>query len=509
MPDYTVQATPKNGRTMNGTPQKVMNGEQVVFASPTGRTAWIVNENGEEVPAPAVRQLPKCHSVALGVSMTPNPRQLRNSAPPPHTPANYFPDLDVSPRSGSWNGPYNSNGVTPSQSRYRSDSDPHGHGPNLVRRERVVNGQDVRTTVMLRNVPYGMTSQRLKAIIDATSAGKYDFSYLRIDFSKNRPIGYAFVNFTDPIHILEFYDRYVGGPWDPTLPLAPGYPPKFAQVAYATVQGMDCIVEKFRNSAIMDEFKDFIPMLWWTGDTAPEPSMIGKRKPFPGVNNESKHQRSRDNATQIGLYASRNRRMNNGGHNRRSQYDRGTTAQIHEDALYNQMSPMQNGYGFDDSRYTLAPGPMPIGPPAPFPPMAYGNGHPYFHGAPAMETNGYGYIHFANPFHGSNAAGPSAPTPRMRTITRGGRGGGGQGRDFRVVPGRDLETAIRQNAENAAIQAAYDRAQANAEAPRVIDAEENEEGNVVNYSAYTSNNGQYSNDARAANGYGQVYYQQY
>jgi hypothetical protein len=66
---------------------------------------------------------------------------------------------------------------------------------------------------MLRNIPNKVTQLELKAFLETTSFGKYDFAYLRIDFSNNckyvltqedvdgtadlRSVGYAFINFYD------------------------------------------------------------------------------------------------------------------------------------------------------------------------------------------------------------------------------------------------------------------------------------------------------------------------
>jgi hypothetical protein len=51
--------------------------------------------------------------------------------------------------------------------------------------------------VMLRNIPNKLNQAQLKAIIDECSFGRYDFMYLRIDFSNDCNVGYAFINFCD------------------------------------------------------------------------------------------------------------------------------------------------------------------------------------------------------------------------------------------------------------------------------------------------------------------------
>ena len=51
---------------------------------------------------------------------------------------------------------------------------------NIVDVERIRLGLDVRTTIMLRNIPNKIDQAMLKEIVDETSFGKYDFMYLRI-----------------------------------------------------------------------------------------------------------------------------------------------------------------------------------------------------------------------------------------------------------------------------------------------------------------------------------------
>lgn len=78
---------------------------------------------------------------------------------------------------------------------------------------------------MLRNIPNKLNQKELKKIVDSSSFGSYDFMYLRIDFSNNckyvddaspvtdtqsltsHSVGYAFINFTDPLDIIRVRPR--------------------------------------------------------------------------------------------------------------------------------------------------------------------------------------------------------------------------------------------------------------------------------------------------------------
>ncbi|KAJ5246936.1 meiosis protein MEI2 [Penicillium chermesinum] len=125
--------------------------------------------------------------------------------------------------------------------------------------QHILTGEDARTTeqVMLKNIPNGMKWNNLKAILDETSACKYDFLYLRMDFEENQNVGYAFVNFLSPEDIIPFATAREGKHW-------PGYnrpSEKIAEISYATSQGRASLVEKFRNSPVMLDLRDNRPKL--------------------------------------------------------------------------------------------------------------------------------------------------------------------------------------------------------------------------------------------------------
>ncbi|KAI8233902.1 Meiosis protein mei2 [Colletotrichum sp. SAR 10_98] len=130
-------------------------------------------------------------------------------------------------------------------------------------------GTDVRTTIMLRNIPNKVDQAMLKRIVDESSWGKYDFMYLRIDFANDCNVGYAFINFVDPLDIVDFVNTRGNQRWNCFKS------DKVAEISYA--------------------------------------------------NNQSKMKRSCENAEHVGLFT-----PNAGQHfrdeqrRRRSQYDRGT-----------------------------------------------------------------------------------------------------------------------------------------------------------------------------------------
>ncbi|KAE8130965.1 meiosis protein MEI2 [Aspergillus pseudotamarii] len=201
---------------------------------------------------------------------------------------------------------------------------------NAVDIERIRLGLDVRTTIMLRNIPNKIDQTMLKAIVDETSRGKYDFMYLRIDFANNCNVGYAFINFEDPIDIIDFVNVRAGRTWNCFNS------DKVAEVSYATIQGKDCLVQKFRNSSVMLEHPSFRPKVFHTGSGP----LAGTEDRFPGPDNPSKMRRSIENAEHVGLFAPRvGQQYRDEQRRRRSQFDRGTTAAEREIVYVRTLTP--------------------------------------------------------------------------------------------------------------------------------------------------------------------------
>ncbi|CAK7269310.1 hypothetical protein SEPCBS57363_003537 [Sporothrix epigloea] len=171
---------------------------------------------------------------------------------------------------------------------------------------------------MLRNIPNKVDQRMLKAIIDESSWGKYDFMYLRIDFANDCNVGYAFINFADPLDIIDFANARDNQRWNCFRS------DKVAEISYATIQGRDCLVQKFRNSSVMLESPHYRPKLYYTvGGSNPE--LAGREEDFPGPDNPSKMKRSCENAEHVGLFTPHlSQYFRDEQRRRRSQFDRGT-----------------------------------------------------------------------------------------------------------------------------------------------------------------------------------------
>ncbi|KAG7883572.1 hypothetical protein KL938_002809 [Ogataea parapolymorpha] len=129
---------------------------------------------------------------------------------------------------------------------------------NQIDITRIRLGQDSRKTIMIRNVPNKINHNELKEFIDLTSKNLYDFLYLRIDFENHCNVGYAFISFVEPRHIIKFYLERAGKKWNKFNS------EKVCEMSYAKVQGKAKLIDKFRNSKIMGEHPGYRPRLYHT-----------------------------------------------------------------------------------------------------------------------------------------------------------------------------------------------------------------------------------------------------
>ncbi|KAI9071249.1 hypothetical protein K1719_014705 [Acacia pycnantha] len=135
---------------------------------------------------------------------------------------------------------------------------------------RILNGEDARTTLMIKNIPNKYTSKMLLAAIDEQCRGTYDFLYLPIDFKNKCNVGYAFINMTDPTQIIPFHKAFNGKKWEKFNS------EKVASLAYARIQGKTALIAHFQNSSLMNEDKRCRPILFHT-----EGPNAGDPEPFP------------------------------------------------------------------------------------------------------------------------------------------------------------------------------------------------------------------------------------
>ncbi|XP_042494400.1 protein MEI2-like 5 isoform X1 [Macadamia integrifolia] len=122
--------------------------------------------------------------------------------------------------------------------------------------DKIIGGEDTRTTLMIKNIPNKYTSKMLLAAIDEHHRGTYDFLYLPIDFKNKCNVGYAFINMVSPSLIIPFYEAFNGKKWEKFNS------EKVASLAYARIQGKTALVTHFQNSSLMNEDKRCRPILF-------------------------------------------------------------------------------------------------------------------------------------------------------------------------------------------------------------------------------------------------------
>lgn len=107
--------------------------------------------------------------------------------------------------------------------------------------------REMKTTLMVRNIPNKYTKELLLDTIDEYFKDAYDFLYLPIDFKNNCNVGYAFINFKELKSIEPFYKRFNKKKW------AIFNSEKICVIKYARIQGKEECERHFRDSSLMKQ----------------------------------------------------------------------------------------------------------------------------------------------------------------------------------------------------------------------------------------------------------------
>ncbi|KAL6308053.1 RNA recognition motif 2-domain-containing protein [Sparassis latifolia] len=159
-----------------------------------------------------------------------------------------------------------------------------GNDKNQLNIAAIEEGKDMRTTVMVKNIPNKMSDKDLMAFINKVCPRRIDFLYLRMDFQNGCNVGYAFVNFITIGDLLHFAKTQLGVKWNMYSS------EKVLQMCYATYQGKEAAVEKFKNSCIMDERESWRPKIFYSDG----PNQ-GLPEPFPPPTHLRRKERSSHN----------------------------------------------------------------------------------------------------------------------------------------------------------------------------------------------------------------------
>ena len=107
----------------------------------------------------------------------------------------------------------------------------------MIHLDNVLKLKDKRTTLIIRNIPNKYTMQLFQNEINEHFFGKYDILYLPLDFVNKTNLGFGFINFIDPIHILYFFSEFIGKKWNIFNS------EKRCQLAYAKIQGKNSLLK--------------------------------------------------------------------------------------------------------------------------------------------------------------------------------------------------------------------------------------------------------------------------
>ena len=129
-------------------------------------------------------------------------------------------------------------------------------------------GKDKRTTLMIRHIPNKYTMKSFLEEINGEFENKYDLFYLPIDYINNCNLGFAFINFVHPMHIVQFYSRYRGRKWRKFNS------EKICELAYAKFQGRRDLIAHFEKGSVLNyATEDKRPLILPTPSTLPKIQM--------------------------------------------------------------------------------------------------------------------------------------------------------------------------------------------------------------------------------------------
>jgi len=152
-------------------------------------------------------------------------------------------------------------------------------------------GVELRTTVMLRNLPDGFSRDMLTAILnDEGFAGLYDFIYMPMNFRTKASFGYAFVNMVSPADAERCHEQLEGFTrWRVSTD-------KVCEVSWSDMhQGLSAHVDRYRNSPVMHESvpDEYKPVMYSFGVRTPFPPPTKKLR-VPRIRRSSDNDRGED-----------------------------------------------------------------------------------------------------------------------------------------------------------------------------------------------------------------------
>ena len=85
---------------------------------------------------------------------------------------------------------------------------------NIINLDNILKSRDKRTTLIIRNIPNKYTISLLLDELNSNFENKFDIVYLPQDYINNSNLGFGFINFVNHMHLILFYDEFVGKKWN-------------------------------------------------------------------------------------------------------------------------------------------------------------------------------------------------------------------------------------------------------------------------------------------------------
>lgn len=144
--------------------------------------------------------------------------------------------------------------------------------------EKIVSGEETRTTVMVRNIPKACTRESFVEMLTSCKLGdRYTFFYMPFDKRRSVHCGFAFVNFKAPHDVLTLQEGILNFLWHGFPQGARATPATPPALSYARLQGQEQLMKHFSLSAVM-----------YDSDARKRPQFIrGNEQGAPGLEQHS------------------------------------------------------------------------------------------------------------------------------------------------------------------------------------------------------------------------------
>lgn len=174
----------------------------------------------------------------------PNPAQS-NSNNPKHNFNSLFGTNSINNKQKSQCNLPSKNQTTKSPNINNIQMSPKEDQKNKINIDNILYLKDKRTTLMIKNIPNKYTISTFLDEINVEFKNKYDIFYLPIDYGNKCNLGFAFINFVDPLHIIIFYDMYRGKKWKRFNS------EKICELVYAKIQGKKELISHFEKGKVL------------------------------------------------------------------------------------------------------------------------------------------------------------------------------------------------------------------------------------------------------------------